>query len=390
MPSSTSSSDPPSSGPSSGLGPTTEHWSTGSPTTESPSRSDAPPLIDTCGQPPSGPWLRTWCLAVALAALALFALECHWRSLGHRPSTVDDQDRWALERSRVYGPPGRTLVLVGQSRFQLGIATDVIRARFPELRVVNLAVEGAPPLATLRDLAQDPAFCGIVLCDAVEHGFERCEREKQMPWVRHYHDAFNANGLLDRWLASLVQDRLVVRHPQVRLSSVALAWIEGERPPAPLYLVTHADRSKSADYTLLHLPSHRAQRVAKRAQAYRERAIPSPTEWAAQAADVVPWLRQLEARGGRAAFVRMPTSGEHWQLDERYYPRARYWDQLAAITGAVTVHFRDDPRTARFECPDTSHLDQRDAPAFTAGLLEVLVERGVLPGAAAAAAAPSK
>ena len=92
----------------------------------------------------------------------------------------------------------------------------------------------------------------------------------------------------------------------------------------------------------------------------------------------MPWLRRIEARGGQVVFVRMPTSDEHWELDERYYPRAQYWDRLGSITGVATVHFADDPRTSAFSCPDTSHLDYRDAPRFTEGLLEVLVERGVL------------
>jgi len=159
--------------------------------------------------------------------------------------------------------------------------------------------------------------------------------------------------------------------------------------PRPIHVVTHADRSKSSDYSLLHLPSHRARRVARRTAGYAHRDIPDPRTWREHVADVVPWLRRIEARGGHVVFIRFPTSDEHWDLDERYYPRPLYWDQLAAITGVPTVHFADDPRTSGFTCPDTSHLDQRDAPRFTAGLLDVLSERGLLPGTRGAAARPA-
>ena len=65
-------------------------------------------------------------------------------------------------------------------------------------------------------------------------------------------------------------------------------------------------------------------------------------------------------------------------MDQDTYPRSAYWDHLAAATGAATLHFQDEPELTRFECPDTSHLDQRDAPAFTAALVDALARDGIL------------
>lgn len=334
---------------------------------------------------PQGPWLRTWAVAALVAVVVLAGLELFWRAQGHRPSTVDDKDLWAVHRGRARGAADDTVVLVGQSRLQLGFASPVFHARFPDLKLVNLALEGRPPLATLRDLSEDESFAGTVLCSAFPLIFERVERERQLPWVEHFHRQTNINTLLNREIASLVQGNLVVVHPQVRLSEVLVDLVLRKPLPRPIHVVTHADRSKSSDYSLLHLSSHRARRVARRTAAYADRDIPDPQTWRAQVEDVVPWLRRIESRGGRVVFVRFPTTDEHWELDEVYYPRARYWDQLAEITGVPTVHFADDPRTAAFSCPDTSHLDQRDAPRFTTGLLDVLAERGLLPGTQVAA-----
>ena len=78
-------------------------------------------------------------------------------------------------------------------------------------------------------------------------------------------------------------------------------------------------------------------------------------------------------------FIRFPTTDEHWDVDEQVFPKHVYWDQLGRLTGAETIHFRDVPSLAHFDCPDTLHLDYRDAPEFTGALLDELVTQGVLP-----------
>jgi hypothetical protein len=45
----------------------------------------------------------------------------------------------------------------------------------------------------------------------------------------------------------------------------------------------------------------------------------------------------------------------------------------------TTVHFKDHAALAGFACPDTSHIDSKDGPAFTRGLLDVLIAKRVLP-----------
>ena len=77
-------------------------------------------------------------------------------------------------------------------------------------------------------------------------------------------------------------------------------------------------------------------------------------------------------------FVRFPTTDEHLAASEAVNPKAEFWDRFAAATRATTVHFLDYPELSRFDCPDTSHLDKRDAPAFTSALGDILVEKGVL------------
>jgi hypothetical protein len=66
----------------------------------------------------------------------------------------------------------------------------------------------------------------------------------------------------------------------------------------------------------------------------------------------------------------MPTCGKHWEFDQNRYPKDKYWDKIQPITGASVIHFLDVPSLSNFDCPDTSHLDARDAPVFTQRLAD--------------------
>jgi hypothetical protein len=91
-----------------------------------------------------------------------------------------------------------------------------------------------------------------------------------------------------------------------------------------------------------------------------------------------PAIAQIQARGGRVVYVRMPTCDERWTGDEIVFPKAQFWDQLAAQTRALTIHFKDYPELAKFPCPDTSHIESKDAPEFTRTLLDILQRHGAI------------
>ena len=85
--------------------------------------------------------------------------------------------------------------------------------------------------------------------------------------------------------------------------------------------------------------------------------------------------------GGRVVFLQMPVDGETRALEDERCPRAQNWDRLLSRTGAVGLHYLDHPELAAFRTGDGSHLDRRDAPAFTRALLRILGDRGLLPTA---------
>jgi len=106
----------------------------------------------------------------------------------------------------------------------------------------------------------------------------------------------------------------------------------------------------------------------------------STDQWLSLAESYETHIRTIQDRGGDVVLIHFPESGLLWDMTSTRWPQKTYWRPFEQATAATTVHFKDDPRLANFECPDTSHLDMHDAPAFTAALLTILDEKGVWDG----------
>lgn len=87
----------------------------------------------------------------------------------------------------------------------------------------------------------------------------------------------------------------------------------------------------------------------------------------------------LSRRGGKLVLVRLPMSGNAWDVNRETLPKTQYWEKLAAETGAETIHWTEIPGLPEMSCRDGSHLDYRDAEVFTRYLLAELDRRGLLP-----------
>ena len=85
-------------------------------------------------------------------------------------------------------------------------------------------------------------------------------------------------------------------------------------------------------------------------------------------------VRKIEARGGHVEFADLPTDGLVRAIDAKRYPRAEFWDRFAAVVKTKAVAPEDAPQLANFRCPDGSHIDYHDRPAFTK-VLSAALER---------------
>ena len=326
---------------------------------------------------PSGPWGRIWLVALLAVVLVLGGMEVFWRSSGHVPTVVDDPELWSWHRAGVMDGGRDTIVLLGASRIQLDLSMDALREAFPDLDIFQLAIDGKHPPAVLRDLAENTAFSGVVLCAITSMGFQRQFRDDQEDYVENYHKVSTPNVRLNRFISSVIQDHLVIIDPYLKVKRLIERYMKSGRLPKPRFLITRHDRSRLADYSMINIKKQYAYRIKRIKEIYAENPPIPPEEWRRHAAEIRPVVEKITGRGGRVIFIRLPSSGEHWEIDEQFYPRKEYWNYVAELTGARTIHFKDAGGMKDFVCPEGSHLDRRDAPGFTRVLAEELANMGV-------------
>ena len=317
-------------------------------------------------------------VVAGLAAAALLAgAEATWRARGVAPSVRDSVDLWAFHREGLRdepAAPGGPAVIVGSSRAQWGLDPATFAARRGGRVPTLLSLVGDDAEAALADLAADPGFRGTVVAGFLEEppvappGSRAADRVAvagrglSLPDRLAVRLAGAADGLTIRrrgtdWLAvakDLLRGRPLPRDSAWRHGFDRHVWAAGEpRRAGP----TTADPWRD-------VPAEGWSRAAWRARAGRQAAA----------------ARRIAGRGGRVAFVRFPSDGALRARTDRAFPKSELWDPWAAGFAGdpriEAVHYRDVPGLRGFRCPDGSHLDLTDRPAFTAALLDELDRRG--------------
>lgn len=322
-------------------------------------------------------------LALLLAVLVLAGSEFLLRALGAWPGITDTRLWWAMQRARAEG--GRVIVLAGSSRAQLGLEPEAFAGAFPDCRVVHLGIYGATDFAVVRDLALDPGFAGLVVLEFPDWGLLKIAEDTSREWVDFYRGPYPRASYwekrLNEWMRVAAQSRLALASPAMGLGTLVLVG------PYRSYETLRASRFRPAYY--------RGRLSPEKLRQHRDHRL-DQTRWlvaeyvrddnearlaAALADELKPLYRALKARGGELVMVRMPTTGEHWTLDQAAFPRERFWNAIGPATGVPTIHFADYPELSRFECPDLSHLDAEDAPEFSRALARIIREKTGWPGA---------
>ena len=335
-------------------------------------------------QPPHAPWRFVWGLGLVLALTAISASEFSLRSHGFRPQVIDSPDLWAYHRSRL-GKSEREVACLGTSRTVIGFATAEFYRRFPDYNLRMLAVIGRKPAAALLDLAEDPNFRGVVLCDLTWSDVLESNRNSQQDYVNYWRDEYGLAEEMECRAKVWLQNRLVVLNPEARLDKMVKFLLTWRGLPATGFCVRKNDRSRPTNYYFQ--PEHIRRKREKDEEEYRQKAArrrggpphTTPPDWLEAARFLRKPVQQIRARGGQVVFVRYPTSGVRHAYYEKFYPRELYWDRIGPLTSAMTIHFEDYPELNPGDLPDMSHLDRTQAPAFTNTLLDILQRRGILP-----------
>lgn len=321
--------------------------------------------------------LTALAIALVLAGSALYAVEQYWRGRGYTPIIVDAPDLWALQRAKA-SSADRAMVFLGASRTLYAIDRATVRARLPGVEPVMLAMDGRYPLATLRDLAGDEAFRGIVVCDIDGAGFAAPSLDMQQPEVDYYHHEFSPSRALHRMVLNHWQQQVVIARSDFSLLRSAVRRWNNEGEPFRPQQWFDRRRFGNIDY---EFADREGQKRALRENLARHGGhLPRVAfdAWWPQVEASHAWVRAIQARGGDVVFYASPTSGLRRWVEEDWFPRKEYWDRMVAATPAKTLHALDVPALRDFPLPDESHIDYRQKPAYTNALIDALLQRGLL------------
>jgi len=324
-------------------------------------------------------WTTAWLLALVIATAIVGTAEFHWRDLGYRPNIRDSTELWSIQRDRIYTAKKIPLVLLGASRIEFGVDMKLLKALLPRYQPVMLAQNAHYPLATLRDLAADERFHGVILCDIESSGLYKIYSDMQQPLVDYYHRQWSPSWHMHRLLLTAWQAHFDVANPQFAMVATALRWIDGAPPPQRDYFRFYADRSGDIDYTQVDAAAARRHFDQLVAAGQGTHALIAPDIWFADLHEVYNWTNTINARGGKVIFYQSPIAGALHDADAIAHPRTLYWDRFAAnAPPAAVLNAADDSRLRAFPLPDDSHLDFHDKPGYTQALVDALVERGLI------------
>ena len=334
-------------------------------------------------------------LGGALAILAAFVgvMELRLAIRGFNPSVIDSPRLWARERQRADALGSRALILVGSSRVLLDTDLDTLR-RETGLEPVQLGIDGSSFVPVLQGLADDPAIKGTVLVDLAQNVLANpvlLDRAYEYQWS-YQHDSHDMPDFAqsEAWLTDLLHGHLRSYADGTR-PWTALRLRILQKGPTPQYLRMLPDREILADYSQVPQPAFYYYRVMRnmgrtvplegRTYGDIERdlaAIIAALPMANQELflQTLPGLadmtRAIQARGGRVIYVTYPTSGYVRMTDDKFFPRAQFWDRFTAAVDAPHLNFEDVPALRSLYCPDGSHLDMHMRARFTHALVAAL------------------
>lgn len=335
----------------------------------------------------SNPLFNALILTMILVTSFVLSLESYWRGRGFVPTFNDDKVLWSTKRKEVYKPAEDATVFIGGSRikFDLDISTW---EKLTGEKAIQLAIVGTPGRLVLRNLANDTNFKGKLIIDVAEAQFfsfpdsaqrDRLAREA----LGYYYDetpAQSASASINYFLesnlvlleegkfslTSLLNKVSVTNRPGVNASPATFTPLEfgvsnfnRQTSITPMFLSDTALQKKQKDFWM---------RGIKRASPIKGDTLHAFLEQTKKA------INKIKARGGTVAFVRPPSDGPYIEMENRLYPRQKYWDYLLEYTNTPGIHYADYPGTANLVCAEWSHLTIEDAAIYTAQLVKILQE----------------
>ncbi len=330
----------------------------------------------------------------ALLALVVFSLtliltlgwEIYCRSIGYAPTLNDTEDLWVSRRAILEENPKRT-VLIGSSRMLFDFNLDVYEKNFNE-RPLQLSTVGSNPAPYLKDLADDLNYSGTVIVGFVPKFFftPLASSNNANRHLRRYREWTPAQKI-GNYLGMFLERRFAfIQKEDLSLKQLLIKLKVPDRPEAkvppelPPYfhevdeerqggMTDFAEKNSAIQKRIqkiwmpLFTPPPQPQLTELEIKEKSEKVIQAVLE------TTKTNVEKIRAKGGKVIFVRLPSSGELRELEEKTTPREKYWDRLIESTQSPGIHFEDYLELRNFDCPEWSHLTKEDAIRFTKRLM---------------------
>ncbi|HEX6223501.1 MAG TPA: hypothetical protein VFZ52_03785 [Chryseolinea sp.] len=331
--------------------------------------------------------VQTSILTLALVIATIVSLEMYWRVRGFTPTYNDDKVLWSTTRKQVYKPADEATVFIGGSRIKFDLDVPTWEKLTGE-KAIQLAIVGTPGRLILRDLANDKNFKGKLIIDVAEAQFfsfpdsARRDRLAREALAYHYDEtpAQKASAYINYFLesrlvfleegkyglTSLLNDLKLTNRPGVNVSP-------GVFTPKEFGVV---DFNRQTSITPMFLANPKLQ---QRQKEFWTRGIKMASPIKGDTLHIFleqtkKAIEKIRARGGTIVFVRPPSDGPYIEMENRLYPRQKYWDYLLEYTNIPGIHYADYPGTANLICAEWSHLSRQDAAIYTSQLVKILEE----------------
>jgi hypothetical protein len=308
-------------------------------------------------------WIYTWLIFILICFTSLGFYEYYLKKQGYVASINSNKDLWSWYRGDLYHK--KQMVLLGASRSQIDIDIPYLKTKYPLYEVSQLSVNGHYPIATLKALANDEKFVGVVIVSMNAQALEAKYLDMQKSYTTFYQEESTLYKSLDAYLIGFIQSHMRFLHPSLGLEEIVKFYQLHKRFPDVFYTSANLDQSITTDYSKTNIVVLLKHFVTQKQKNYTNDPPTKPELWKSSIKYLVEYVAQIKKRGGEVVFVRFPTDKGHWELDEKYYPRNEYWELIANEELLDTLHFKDIKGVEKFDLPDSSHLDSRDSKEFT-------------------------
>ena len=318
-----------------------------------------------------------------LVIIAVLSWEFYLRKTGFERGYDDGGPLWAHHRDRIYQPIDEATVFIGSSRIKFDLDIPTWEKLTGE-EAVQLACVGSTPRPLLTDLAEDPEFKGKVIVDVTEGLFfslspQSAARPKE---GIDYHQnitptqraAFILNKPLESSFLFLDKDHYSIN---AMLDALEIPSRQGVFmfPIFPRDF-GYVNFNRQEYMGKIFMADTNQQNRQKEIWAWFGKMNRFPPTSGPPLDSILLQVKtdvdKIKARGGKVLFVRTPSSGPFLEMEQKGFPREKYWDRLLVETDSPGIHFQDFPEINHYICPEFSHLSPEDAIDFTIQFVEIL------------------